>query len=126
MSTQPFGQGVVPDITLSMRLRIAREHAGLEQTELAERAHISRATISAAERGHREPNRGTLTLWAWACGVDPSWVITGEVSPRPDGPDGGDGLPRLDLNQQPFDYGLAQVRSLHGHAGTLRPVPVAA
>lgn len=78
------GVAVVPVLTFAQRLRIAREHAGLEQTELAERAKISRATISAAERGHRAPSSATLTLWAWACGVSRHWLETGEA-PSPDG-----------------------------------------
>ena len=80
------GVAVVPVLTFAQRLRVAREHAGLEQTELAERAKIGRATISAAERGHRVPSSATLTLWAWACGVSRHWLETGEA-PSP----GGDG-----------------------------------
>lgn len=80
------GVAAVPVLTFAQRLRIAREHAGLEQTELAERAKIGRATISAAERGHRVPSSATLTLWAWACGVSREWLETGKA-PSP----GGDG-----------------------------------
>ena len=80
------GIAAVPVLTFAQRLRIAREHAGLEQIELAEAAKISRATISAAERGHRVPSSATLTLWAWACGVSRHWLETGEA-PSP----GGDG-----------------------------------
>lgn len=95
--------GAIPPITLGLRIRAAREYAGMDQAELAERAGIARGTISAAERGHRTPQRASLTLIAFATGVDPDWLRTGEETPRPDGPGGAQGLPRLDLNQQPFD-----------------------
>jgi transcriptional regulator with XRE-family HTH domain len=108
MTQQPHSVGVVPDInTLPIRLRAAREHAGLDQGELAERAGVARGTLGAAERGQRTPNNATLTLIAWACGVDAHWLRTGKA-PSPDD-DGAGGLPRLDLNQQPFDYADAQV-----------------
>lgn len=103
MSIDP-GLGAVPVLSYAQRLRIAREYAGLEQTELAERAQISRATISAAERGHRAPTRATLALWAWACGVSRHWLETGEA-PSPGGGEGASELPQLDSNQQPFGYG---------------------
>lgn len=67
----------MPEWTLADRLRKARESAGLEQTELAELAGISRATISAAENGAR-PARATLRLWALATGVPVTWLETGQ------------------------------------------------
>lgn len=87
MTTQPHSVGVVPPITLGLRIRAAREHAGLEQGELAERAGVARGTLGAAERGQRTPNNATLTLIAWACGVDAHWLKTGEMqeTPSPDG-----------------------------------------
>ena len=48
--------------------------------------------------------------WAMTTGVPLEWIETGEDKPRPDGPGGAQGLPRLDLNQQPFGYGDALVR----------------
>lgn len=64
----------VPAWTLADRLRKAREAAGLEQLDLARRTSISRATISAAENGHRVPTRGFVRLWAEACGVELAWL----------------------------------------------------
>ena len=117
------GVAVVPVLTFAQRLRIAREHAGLEQTELAERAKIGRATISAAERGHRVPSSATLTLWAWACGVSRHWIETGEA-PSP----GGDGAPVVRPEGfEPPTFWLGATR--RGPARTiipLRPVPAAA
>lgn len=65
----------VPSWSVGDRLRKAREAAGLEQRELAERAGISRATISNAERGIGNPNLATLQAWADATGVPVSWLV---------------------------------------------------
>lgn len=71
--------GAVPTITLAHRLRIAREFAGLEQTELADRAEVSRASIVNYEQGHRIPRRIYLRALADATGVDLHWLETGEA-----------------------------------------------
>lgn len=84
MTTQRFEAGSIPEIQLHHRLRIAREFAGLEQREFADRTGISRATISAAENGHRQPIRSTVMLWAMATGVNAEWLETGHI------PVGGD------------------------------------
>lgn len=76
----PADAGRVPEWTVADRLRKARESAGLEQRQLADRAGISRATISAAENGSR-PARATMRLWAMACGVPLSWIETGRARP---------------------------------------------
>ena len=93
--------GVVPTITLPQRLRIAREHAGLEQLALAEVSGVSRATISAAENGRTTPSRATISLIAFACGVSREWLATGQVNENPDPNGPGQPLLRLDSNQQP-------------------------
>ena len=75
----------VPEWTVSDRLRKARETAGLDQAQLAERAGLSRATVSNAERGVGIPQRATLLVWAMATGVDPEWLMAGveEVRVKP-------------------------------------------
>lgn len=65
----------VPEWSIGDRLRKAREDAGLEQRELAERAGISRATVSNAERGVGTPNTATLRSWAHATGVSLAWLV---------------------------------------------------
>jgi transcriptional regulator with XRE-family HTH domain len=67
-------EGARPSWRLADRLRRAREFAGLEQRELAERAGISQATISAAENGRAQPHRSTLVLIASATGVALEWI----------------------------------------------------
>lgn len=88
--TSAYEHGVCPQITMRHRLRIAREFAGLEQTELAELMGTTRSTVSNAETGKVEPQRTTVNAWALACGVPASWIRTGQ-SPG-DHPDGSSGL----------------------------------
>src|SRR5687768_905445 len=58
----------IPVWTLADRMRRAREHAGLEQRELAAKVGISRATVSNAERGVVVPRTATVQGWAKECG----------------------------------------------------------
>ena len=76
--------GTIPEVALRHRLRIAREHAGLEQSELAERAEISRTSVVNYELGYRTPRRLYLRAIAEATGVDLHWLETGEA-PSVDG-----------------------------------------
>ena len=86
MTTNPNAGAIPPMNTLPNRLRVARDYAGLSQTELSQRAELSRTTISAAEAGVKTPARATITVWAFACGVDVEWLRTGyEKTPSPDG-----------------------------------------
>jgi len=103
--TSAYNQGTVPVIEVRHRLRIAREHAGLDQDQLSELTGIARSTISNAENGNGATRRTTINAWALACGVPVQWILTGKETPPPDpeGPDGGLLLPCLDLNQEPPD-----------------------
>ena len=67
--TSAYEHGQVPEIQVHHRLRIAREWAQLEQTDLAERIGISRQSVSKAESGKAHPRRITLNAWALATGV---------------------------------------------------------
>lgn len=99
--------GVIPDLnTLPNRLRVARDYAGMSQTELSDRAELSRTTISAAEAGLKTPARSTITVWAFACGVDVEWLRTGhKETPSPDGGDGAGIESRLgESNPRPIHY----------------------
>lgn len=94
--------GTVPAWTLPDKLRKAREHAGLSQSELQSLTGISRRTIVSYEGGGRAPRRPQLVAWAVATGV-PLWWLEGD--------DGGPGgRPRQDSNLQPTGWTLAQVR----------------
>lgn len=89
--TSAYESGKIPEIQVHHRLRIAREWAGLEQSELADLIGISRQSVSKAESGKTEPRRITLNAWALATGVPVSWLRNGEA-PGTNGPEGdGDG-----------------------------------
>lgn len=75
--------GFIPAIDLPARLLLARNAAGMTQTQLAKVAGISRATIANYEAG-KSPRRSAVLAWAMATGVDPTWLLTGEA-PSPDG-----------------------------------------
>ena len=87
--TSAYDQGSRPRIELRHRLRIAREYAGLEQEQLAERMEVGRSTISNAELGKGTPRPTTVNAWALACGVQASWIKGDTPDGDPDGPDGG-------------------------------------
>lgn len=67
----------IPQWTLGDRLRKAREHAGMDQLELANRIGISRNTVSNYELGNgtRPPKVVVLRAWANECGVPYEWVV---------------------------------------------------
>lgn len=78
---------MVPEFTIHDRLRKAREIAGLEQAELAERMGVSRGTIGNNEAGKVNVRPITIKAWALATGVDVRWLETGRATISPD--DGG-------------------------------------
>jgi transcriptional regulator with XRE-family HTH domain len=86
--TSAYEGGGVPQIEVRHRLRIAREYAGLEQEELAERMGVTRSTVSNAENGHGSPRRTTINAWALACGVPASWIASGKAPEPPHPPEG--------------------------------------
>lgn len=72
---QPSTAGAVPTWDLTDRLRKAREHAGYNQTQLAEATGIGRSTIVTYETGRSVPPRHVLITWAFICGVSVDWLI---------------------------------------------------
>lgn len=69
-----------PEFTIVDRLRKAREEAGLEQRELADRIAVSRGTIGNYESGQTPPKVIVLRAWAAVCDVDEEWLI-GDYQP---------------------------------------------
>ncbi len=69
--------------TLGERISVAREHAGMTETELATRLAVQRQTIDAWEGDGSEPRANKLTTLAGVLGVTPAWLLTGS----------GDGVP---------------------------------
>jgi transcriptional regulator with XRE-family HTH domain len=58
------------------RLRTLR---ALTQVELAEKAHVTPATIVRIERNQAEPHMSTIRKLAAALGVDPAELVKGGV-----------------------------------------------
>ena len=60
------------------RIRIARERAGMNQSELAKAALTSQNSISSWENGRRLPNVHSASLLAKALRVNAGWLVSGE------------------------------------------------
>ncbi|MBW8171823.1 helix-turn-helix domain-containing protein [Ornithinimicrobium sp. Arc0846-15] len=108
MSTQTEGPtgyqplaGAIPEIGVNTRLRVAREHAGLEQGALADLMGVGRNTVSNNESGKVAPRRITLRAWAMATGVDATWLETG-IAPQ-QMPEGDPECANRDSNPEPAD-----------------------
>ena len=113
--TSAYDQGSIPKVELRHRLLIAREYAGLEQGELADRMGVSRSTISSAENGKGHARRTTLNAWALACGVPVTWILTGQPPADPDPDDGAAipaGEPPVGIEPTPFAYKVARLPAL--------------
>jgi transcriptional regulator with XRE-family HTH domain len=74
MTESPLPAPAVPAWTLGDRMRKAREHAGLKQSELAEEIGVGRSTIVTYETGKSQPPRPVLLSWALRCGVPFEWL----------------------------------------------------
>lgn len=105
--------GVIPTFTKADRYRKAREMTGLDQGEFAERAGISRQTVSNYEGGTREPRGLYARAWAEATGVDLYWLETGEA---PDGAGASDDV-RASRDSNPQPSGWEYDRSDSGSDG---------
>jgi transcriptional regulator with XRE-family HTH domain len=70
--------GQIPQWSFSDRLRKAREHAGMEQADLAALLGKKRSTISNWERGANRPDELALRAIAYHTGVPFTWLVTGD------------------------------------------------
>ena len=77
--------GVIPEWDIADRVSKARRTAGFEQDELAERAGVSRRSISRYENGTAVPRGAAVIAIAFACGVDVNWLKDGETPTAPEG-----------------------------------------
>lgn len=71
----------IPHFTVHDRLRKARESAGLDQDQLAERIKRTRQTVSNWERGSTSldaMNLKVMAAWADACHVPLWWIFSGD------------------------------------------------
>lgn len=109
--TSAYESGSEPAILVRHRLRIAREYAGLDQEQLAERIGVNRHTISNAENGNVRPRKITINAWALACGVRASWIEKGSMTNTPPPLDGGG--PVSDKKRKPPTSDLRITRTKH-------------
>ena len=63
--------------TLALRIKKARNHAGLTQNELHEKSGVAQQMISKLELG-KSSETSKLVQLAVACGVRPEWLATGQ------------------------------------------------
>lgn len=104
----------IPTWDLADRLNKSLRHADVSVQQMADYLEVHRNTISAWLHGRgKAPTRAMLVSWAVATGVDYEWLAHGKEPD--DGPGGGSSantpipptylrLPRLESNQQPFDW----------------------
>ena len=64
---------------LAERIRESRELAGLSQGQAAKKLGMHRPTISEIEAGRRNVKADEITAFADLYGVEPSWLINGEI-----------------------------------------------
>lgn len=84
------------------RMDKALRLSGVTGREMADYLGITPSTVSRYINGKADVPLQTLRLWALRTGVPFRWLQTGETPAGPR-PDGGEMLPLLDSNQQPFD-----------------------
>jgi transcriptional regulator with XRE-family HTH domain len=65
-------------VQIGDNLRRQRTLRALTQVELAEKAHVTPATVVRIERNQAEPHMSTLRKLATALGVDPAELVKGE------------------------------------------------
>jgi transcriptional regulator with XRE-family HTH domain len=65
-----------------LRMRVARELAGLKLEDCGEMSGLHKAQIHRWERGKQRMNLYQLDMWCQFIEVDPLWVLYGEIGPR--------------------------------------------
>lgn len=103
MTTAHGMAGIIPTISIRHRIAIARDVAGLKQSELALKIGVSRSTLASIEQGVREPRRGEVIAIAFATGVDLNWLETGKTPADDNG--GGEKWAHRDSNPRPAGIG---------------------
>ncbi len=71
------------DSTIAVRLRQARDAAGLTQEALARQADVTVRTVAGIERGEVQPTVATLRRLAAACGTTISALVGDEPADAP-------------------------------------------
>jgi transcriptional regulator with XRE-family HTH domain len=71
----------VINLSLGERISLSRKHAGLRQSELAEKTHITVRQFIRYEKNEIPPPSDKLAIIATNCEVDPGWLLSGRGNP---------------------------------------------
>ena len=63
------------------RLKIVRQHYGLNQNEFAEKVDSAQSSIARLESGSRMPEGYIIKMIIEKFGCNPIWLVTGEGDP---------------------------------------------
>lgn len=85
MTTSP-NTGLIPELTLGWRLRMARETTGMGLREFAAHIGVTPDTLTSAEKDRRKVRPITINAYALATGVSREWLETGEPTTTPPPP----------------------------------------
>lgn len=87
MTTAMTDNGVVPALSMGVRLELARRNVNMTQPQLADELGISKRTVQDFEADVRPPKRGTMIAWAQVTGVSLAWLENGwalwDSNPQP-------------------------------------------
>ncbi|EDX9714465.1 helix-turn-helix transcriptional regulator [Salmonella enterica] len=72
-------------IYIGARLREERERVGLSQPEMGEVGGVTKLTQLNYEKGERMPDSAYLSVLHENLGVDVSYILTGQRTPKPEG-----------------------------------------
>ena len=102
MTIMQVPPGRVPVTQFGDRLRMVRRDTGMTIEDLARELGVTKAAYSQWETNRRQPRhlRSVCLSIQMLTGVDADWLQTGSTQ-RTTPPDGPDGLPHLDSNQEP-------------------------
>lgn len=67
-------EGIIPQLDLKRRLKLAREEGGFEQIELANLLGIAPRSVVNYEKGYTTPKRPIVYLWSRLTGVNFDWL----------------------------------------------------
>ena len=88
--------------TFGDRLARAREHTGMDQSQLARRLGVKQATIRNWEADRSEPRANRLSMLSGLLGVSIIWLMTGE----------GEGAPQPEAESADVASLLAELREI--------------
>ncbi|ELC1915484.1 helix-turn-helix transcriptional regulator [Salmonella enterica] len=72
-------------IYIGARLREERERVGLSQPEMGEVGGVTKLTQLNYEKGERMPDAAYLSVLHENLGIDVSYILTGQRTPKPEG-----------------------------------------